>query len=390
MKNYEEMARNVLAARDEHNRIVQIRQAKIKRYVPVVSSFCFAVLLGLGVWHHMSDLPRIPTQTGTIEETTGKIEIRPPQETQTTTVIQAETRIETIAQVTIESLGTEKQTEPTTKMQEPTETLPEVIASDTTAVQTSAMTTAEVTSKQIGPATTVQTIAVTTTVQTVPVSTTIPTVPTYEGHNQTLPPAETTQPAEIVTTTQQTTQLVEIVTETRQTTKPLSTRETVIMTSPDPLPGFQISEPDPNNCLEITFKTPVNPSPKQEVKYALQMDTYQAQEFYSGPESETAYTYKVTIGDQQETTSILISVQPRTNFTIRYYASDTLLPVDVSGFPGVYVLTKESCFLYWDDGLYTIKASGPLEDRDTILEIARHFKSREIDETETKLTEPNS
>jgi hypothetical protein len=120
------------------------------------------------------------------------------------------------------------------------------------------------------------------------------------------------------------------------------------------------------------------------------MDTYQAQEFYSAPESETAYTYQVTIGNEREATSILINVQPRIDFSIRCFAGDTLLQVDVSGSPGVYVLTQEHCFLYWDDGLYTIEVSGPLEERDTILEIARHFKPCEIEETETKTTEPNS
>lgn len=74
MKNYEEMARCVLEARDEHNRKVKSRQVMIKKYAPVVSSFCFAVLLGFGVWHRMSNIPRIPTQIDTIEDTTGNTE----------------------------------------------------------------------------------------------------------------------------------------------------------------------------------------------------------------------------------------------------------------------------------------------------------------------------
>lgn len=70
MKNYEEMARCVLEARDEHNRKKKIRQAKIKRYTPVVFSFCFAVLLGFGVRHHMNEFPRIPMQIDMTETTT--------------------------------------------------------------------------------------------------------------------------------------------------------------------------------------------------------------------------------------------------------------------------------------------------------------------------------
>ena len=330
------------------NRSVSKKQLTMIRYLSAAACLILTIGLSVGVWAKRQ-----------------KIEPLPPQETQTTTVAQTETKAETTAQFTTGSQTTAKHTETTHKSTETAVTPSEVTASQTAAVQATAMTTlAQTTTEQI-------------LTLTEPVTTILPTVPTYEGHYETFPPTESAQPSEIVTSTV-------------QTTKPLSTRETVIMTSPDPLPGFQISEPDPNNCLEITFKTPVNPSPKQEVKYALQMDTYQAQEFYSGSESETAFTYKVTIGDEREVTSISIHVQPRIDFTIRCLAGDTLLPTDVSGFPGVYVLTKESCFLYWDDGLYTIEVSGPLEERDTILEIARHFKPCEIEETETKSTEPNS
>lgn len=100
MKNYEEMARCVLEARDEHNRKVKSRQAKIKKYAPVVSSFCFAVLLGFGVWHHLNDIPRIPTQPNTIEDTTENTE--PITESNTT------------------GMATERQTEQPTTGEQPT------------------------------------------------------------------------------------------------------------------------------------------------------------------------------------------------------------------------------------------------------------------------------
>ena len=59
--------------------------------------------LGVGVWSRQQ-----------------KIETRPPQETQTTTVTQTETRTETTAQVTTESQTTGKQTEESTKKPETT------------------------------------------------------------------------------------------------------------------------------------------------------------------------------------------------------------------------------------------------------------------------------
>lgn len=146
MKNYEEMARNVLAARDEHDRTVQIRQAKIKRYAPIVSSFCFAVLLGFGVWHHMSDLPRIPTQTDTIEDTTENTDsitesnttgMATERQTKQTTIGEQPTRDESTEAPTMDSetehiSETKVQTEQLTKKQqtEPITDTPSVIITD--------------------------------------------------------------------------------------------------------------------------------------------------------------------------------------------------------------------------------------------------------------------
>ena len=61
MKNYEEMARCVLEARDEHIRRKTKRQAMVKRCVPVVSGLCVAILIGVGVWKNVTRLPDIPT-----------------------------------------------------------------------------------------------------------------------------------------------------------------------------------------------------------------------------------------------------------------------------------------------------------------------------------------
>lgn len=62
MKNYEEMARCVLEARDEHNRKMQIRQAKLRRAVPAAAGFCTALLLGFGGWQHLRVNTQIPVQ----------------------------------------------------------------------------------------------------------------------------------------------------------------------------------------------------------------------------------------------------------------------------------------------------------------------------------------
>ena len=63
MKNYEEMAKYVLEVRDEYVRKKKKRQAVIRKYAPVVSGFCIAVIVGLGTWQHMSEFPDIPTES---------------------------------------------------------------------------------------------------------------------------------------------------------------------------------------------------------------------------------------------------------------------------------------------------------------------------------------
>lgn len=128
-----------------------------------------------------------------------RIDTRPPQETQTTTVMQTETRSETTAQVTTESQVIEKQTVPTTKMQETTVMQPEVITSHVTAEKKSTMTVAETTLEPTASAKSVETSAA-ITVPTITVMTTVSTIPTYAGHYQTLPSREYHQPKTFVTT----------------------------------------------------------------------------------------------------------------------------------------------------------------------------------------------
>lgn len=125
MKNYEEMARQVLEARDEYIRKKRKKQAMIRRYASVVSNFCFAVLIGFGVWHHMCELPRIPTQIDTIEDTAGNTEpttepiitdISAESQTDPNTTSEQAIQGETTAESTKSSetehfFGTKKQTE---------------------------------------------------------------------------------------------------------------------------------------------------------------------------------------------------------------------------------------------------------------------------------------
>ncbi|MDE5792275.1 MAG: hypothetical protein K2H66_01970 [Oscillospiraceae bacterium] len=61
MKSYEQMAKDVLKRRDEYLLKKQQRKIIIKHYMPMAVSFCFAVLVGLGIWKELQELPKVPS-----------------------------------------------------------------------------------------------------------------------------------------------------------------------------------------------------------------------------------------------------------------------------------------------------------------------------------------
>lgn len=61
MKSYEQMAKDVLKRRDEHLLRKQQRRTTFRYYMPMMASFGFAVLIGLGIWQDLQKLPEIST-----------------------------------------------------------------------------------------------------------------------------------------------------------------------------------------------------------------------------------------------------------------------------------------------------------------------------------------
>ena len=311
--------------------------------------------LGVGVWSRQQ-----------------KIETRPPQETQTTTVSETETRTETIAQVATESQVTEKKTAPTTKITNSVATLPEVIVSYTTVVQTSAMTTQEHTALS----TKMQTSAATTDAPTPTVVTAVSIATTYEWHYGTIPTRNPEQSAVIVTT--QVPMTAAATTIETEATFPFTTEVT------DPserLPGFDIADPNPdNNQVEIKFQSSVFPSPEEHLSYKLDLDRYniKRKENYIEDKSNNIYYY-IYEGNQKK---YVICLEIRTEFSFSCFASNTLMPADVNSNPGVWVVSSDQCTLYWDDGYYTLSIRGNLDEQEELLEIARNFHPCEIEETE--------
>ena len=303
--------------------------------------------LGVGVWSRQQ-----------------KIETRPPQETQTTTVTQTETRTETTAQVTTESQMTEKQTAPTTKMTTPPASLPEVIASDTTGSQTTALTTAETTQDRTAPATAAQTMVTTKAATTAPIPT------TYEGHYGTIPPRETKYSAAI---------------ETMQTT--ISTETTALITTvvsettslSERLPGFLISEPDANNLVEVNYQKPLSPSPTDFLVYTLSSEVYQIKS-RSMPMADYEFLrYYYTI-ESSDGTSFYIMQEERNSFAIKTYADSEITYCPVNDHPGLFYIADGFSWLWWDDGSYQFLIRlqhQSEEEREMMVQIAESFVQTE-------------
>lgn len=70
MKNDDQMFQSVLSRRNEYRERKNKRVRAIRRTVPVFACFCLIVALGVGYWNHFRNLPPIPVQPSTIENST--------------------------------------------------------------------------------------------------------------------------------------------------------------------------------------------------------------------------------------------------------------------------------------------------------------------------------
>lgn len=81
MKSYEEMIQDILDARDAYDLKKQRQRQLARRYIPIVSSFCFAILIGFGVWNRLEQIPTISPDTTSELPTTTTVE---PSQTEST------------------------------------------------------------------------------------------------------------------------------------------------------------------------------------------------------------------------------------------------------------------------------------------------------------------
>ena len=128
MKNYQQMAVEVLKARDAYQLKHQRRMTSFKIACPVAFSFSFAVLIGLNVWKDKEQLPQIQTisESPVIIETISETEAESKSEFKSESLpevkaVQTTESPETLPQITTEAFAVEV-TEPVTEV---SETLPE-------------------------------------------------------------------------------------------------------------------------------------------------------------------------------------------------------------------------------------------------------------------------
>jgi hypothetical protein len=313
--------------------------------------------LGVGVWSRQQ-----------------KIQTRPPQETQTTTVTQTETRTETTAQVTTESQTTRKQTETSRKATGTTIVQPEVIVSSTASVLTTIMTVATSIERTTTVAA-IQTPLTETVTLTIPVMTTVPTVSIYEWHYGTIPPRGTKY-----STANETTQTM--ITISTELTEPITTMTSETTSPSERLPGFQISEPDSNNIVKINYQNPLSPSPTDFLIYTFSSEVFQITS-QSMPMADYQFLrYYYTI-ESNDGTGFYIMQEERDSFSIEAYADSEITYSPVNGHPGLFYIADGYSFLWWDDGSYKFlirlkhQSDTEKEEREMMLQLAESLVQTE-------------
>ncbi len=318
--------------------------------------------LGVGVWSRQQ-----------------KIETRPPQETQTTTVTQTETRKETTAQITTEAKTTGKQTEERIKKPETT-TIP-ALNSDQLQQPTSAvalLTTVAPTETMTSTVITRQTNVSTNETQqnTPPAVTTRITSPqtsmTARIHGQIEPVTEQRITPEVTDHTQPSEPPKKTSTSFQETnaTAPIATETTTDAVEPitldeSMLPWFVIEEVNGNRrirCLQA-----VEPSPVEWIPYTIQSDRF---ELHDTHKYVSAGDY--TVYDPVTDRLLNVRQDERTAFC-RTWNSDVIPTVTfVEKYPG-YIWEdpiQNSCGVVWDDGCYTFVIQGRMEMRSALLPLA--------------------
>ncbi|MBR2088198.1 MAG: hypothetical protein IJ906_13940, partial [Oscillospiraceae bacterium] len=346
------------------------RYTRLAKFAGLAACLLVTIGLSIGVWSKHQ-----------------RIEPRPPQETQTTTVVQTETRIATIEQVTAETQTTGKQTEESTKKPEttadPIQTSDRVQPSEsaaallTTAFQTETAASAapqtdaaEVGTRQTTPLAASTHTALPQTSVTAKIQGQIAPVTEQSTTNMPTNPATTTV---IITTTLPRTDPTETsrptepqqtdTTEPAHTSKPIETTATVQASQApgyeeryDLLPGFRV-EIKGEELTTIYSIDPVSPSPSEIYAYILDSERFSIQSVQQDFSSRANYD----IYDSDTRHHLTLRQNKRSVFMSSFRRKGTLESQSIGEYSGYWIFDNQGTRLVWDDGKYTFELFGPNE-----------------------------
>ena len=339
MKSSDELFENVVARMEAHSLLRQQCIRTVKRIVPLLATFSFALLGGIYFWSPIKKVPSIsekPSMSDTAEIVT--------------------TKTETTVQVKTELYTTKQQTETSKKVKESDVTEPIVVISDTTAAQRTAKITTEAVPERTAPVPTTQTKPTTAIAPTVPVVTTVPTF----AHV-----FETTRPLQTDPTMPPQTETTHII-----PTEPTGEVQKETSSTPpeiryDILPGFAVT--DLGGYLRIASMEAVSPSPDEMRFYMIESEHFSIESIEPHVDS---CTYWISVAGMDKYIRVF---QFERNEFIRGCSSDCiLLPQTINGNQGYWAITQyfDHCGLVWDDGSYTFMMEESFELQDVLLQIA--------------------
>ena len=331
--------------------VYPVYKRKTFRVMTAAACLLMTVGLSIGVWSKQQ-----------------RIEIRPPQETETTTVTQTETRTETTAQVTTESLTTEQQTEENTTKLETTVT--SVLSSKQVQLSTSTTTILPMSSAtKIEPSTATQTECQTTTI--------VPALP-VSAESSTFPKTSAIPDIVVIPTP------ISTVIETMMTTGSVTTQTAPVTETDSPKidtqqivtasAGFYVSYcVGVNETQFIRFQPGENDPSDFSETYELQTEglTMQPGEvlFIGGKLcrvfmiEDSQRTYELI---QYRRCDFCYTCHPETEWEFRRFLDD------IPSFFGIGENRDADGDCIWEDGLYVMYVQAP---RDTAEQIVRGFRT---------------
>ena len=340
------------------------RYTRLAKFAGLAACLLVTIGLSIGVWSKHQ-----------------KIETRPPQETQTTTITQTETRTETTAQVTAETQTTGKQTEESTKKPEttadPIQTSDRVQPSESAAALLTTAFQTE-TAASAAPQTDAAEVG---TRQTTPLAASAHTALPQTSVTAGIPEQVVPIIAQSTVTETSATQALQTESQATTATQPETTTAATVQATnaPDPeyrydlLPGFEVVIKQ--EFTEIFSIEPVQISPPVMQFYTLDSDRFLIRSCQPDAFSTKLARYRYDIYDAETGQHISLVQRNRETFISSCYRKCKLIPQSVWGCDGYYILTDYTSELVWDDGAYTFGLYYESPDQqDLLLSIAECMK----------------